>query len=702
MPQREVHLRDYLAALRKHDFVICLSFLLILGTALAVSLRLPKTYAASALILFSQPSSASSASSTSLFQSVLSGGVDRTEMETIGQRFLTDSMLVSAIETLEDDDIVGTRFLPSIGALKRNLQTRVRSDTRYIEISLRLREDEGGERNAALLTNQLIRQMQALRSQEKRAEVDRRRGFLDDKLRELLDEANDREGAALAFVRENGSPAIWYPQLSTLLEQRARLEEELKQTERGLQAAKLEREIFSKEIGDHPEFAKLSETVSQDALWRYERERLADLESQRIGLEHRVGENSPAIKGLDAQIKDLKNKLKDAIPQQAITATTEGPSPLYAGLYDRLISLEVTVPRAENSLTQIRSQLQAANAELEALVKDVPENEMFLEKLQREIGAIDELRKEIHRQRLEAEMLLVESSNWSSGSDPRRVQGGIETVDAAAPQKIPVSPRIQIVVIIAGVLGCVVGIAIALFIEYFGNLYRSVMDVQSELNWLYLGKIAARSEGDPTALALSEDYRTIAANIDLSQPDIEKQALIVASCELPDQVSEVTANLGVALASVKGPVLIIDGNLSRPTQHQIFEALLESRDPEVIPGDDPVDWSRVIQKTHIPNLDLLSPARFSESPADFLRLPNLQLLFQELRRRYASILIGTPPILPTADGLILSVHCDAVALVVDLDHTTRETLQLASDRLQNVRMPVVGFIETRGGKRNAR
>ena len=82
MPPKEVHLRDYLSLLRKHDFLICFTCLIILGSALVVGLRLPKTYVASALILVTESASNSSTSSVNLFQSVLSGGIDKSEVET--------------------------------------------------------------------------------------------------------------------------------------------------------------------------------------------------------------------------------------------------------------------------------------------------------------------------------------------------------------------------------------------------------------------------------------------------------------------------------------------------------------------------------------------------------------------------------------------------------------------------------------------
>ena len=105
-----------------------------------------------------------------LFQSVLSGGIDKSEVETINQRFATDSMLTRAIENLEDTNLAGVRHFPPVGYLKKHLMVRSRPDTQYIDISLSLTEEQGGERNAALLINQLVDDLQTMRRQE---EMDR-------------------------------------------------------------------------------------------------------------------------------------------------------------------------------------------------------------------------------------------------------------------------------------------------------------------------------------------------------------------------------------------------------------------------------------------------------------------------------------------------------------------------------------------------
>ena len=175
MSQPEGHLRDYLQLIRKHDFTLCLSVLLVLGTALIISLRLPKTYAASTLMLLVQPSATSPLPSANLFQNVLSGGANRREMETISARFSTESMLKTAIENLEESgNAKAVALFPPIGKLKRSLKAQLNPDSDYINLSVALTEPEGGERNAALLVNQLAQDMKTLRRGDEETKLRKR------------------------------------------------------------------------------------------------------------------------------------------------------------------------------------------------------------------------------------------------------------------------------------------------------------------------------------------------------------------------------------------------------------------------------------------------------------------------------------------------------------------------------------------------
>ena len=475
MPPKEVHLRDYLSVLRKHDFLICFTCLIILGTALVTGFHLPKTYIASALILVIESAPNSSASSVNLFQSVLSGGIDKSEVETINQRFATDSMLTQAIENLEDANLAGVRYLPPIGYLKKHLTVRSRPDTQYIDISLSLTEEQGGERNAALLINQLVNDLQTMRRQ---GEMDRsayRKQLLDEKLNALLDEIKSLEESVFQFARENGTSAVWQAQLSVLLDRQTKLLDLQIQTTSQLKASGLERNYLQAEIEKYPDFVKTGETSSKDPtnydpIWLSYHSILIGLETQKVGVESRVGETSPELKTLDNQIADLRAKLaKVSGENYYVTSTSQGFSPTRLSIENRLINLEANIPFSQSRLDEIESERRVLDLQLENLLSQVPENELFFEKSRREIDVIHELRKEIFKQALNAEILFSESNYWNRSAKGRLITGGIEVIDPAVPRKIVVSPRIKLIGAIAAIIGICMGISMALIHEYFNS-----------------------------------------------------------------------------------------------------------------------------------------------------------------------------------------------------------------------------------------
>lgn len=688
MSQKAVHLRDYLVILRNYDFIICLSIMLTLGTALIVGIRLPKTYVARTLIEVTPPKSNSSVSSSSLFQTVLSGGIDHNEMETIAQRFSTTSILQSVQDNLENAGVKGVRHLPSTSRLSQNVTARIRPETHYIEVSVQLTEAEGGERNAALLTNELVTELQTVRHQKEKAEAKQRWQLLDEKLDELFEQVQLEEDRALQFVRENGSPATWAPMITNLLEQRVKLREDHENLKSQFAVVELDLDYFQNVIKELPEAVKLSETTSQNPIWLHLRQKLDDLESERIARAKQVGENSPEMQGRDAQIEDLKDKLSETTIQDEITTdSTHGPSPLYSTIQQQLIYLKAAGLRIDHNLEQIESQLAAVEREWQQSLAKIPGNELVLEKLKRKIETYHDLIKEIRKQQIDAEILLNEDVESSHGG----IKGGIEIIDAAVPRKDAVSPRIKFIAAIAGIIGTAIGLSIAVLTEYFGNTYRSSDEVASDLDIFDLGRVAAVERYEPSLQPISEDYRTIAANIGLAHPEMKKQVLMLTGCNANEDVSTVTANLGTTMSSIKERVLIVDCNLSQPIQHQIFNLSLDSHPTE--PFEEQLDWSQLTLQTHIPNLDLLSASIFAANPIDFLRLPRLHVFFEQLRERYELILLDAPPILPTADSLVLSAHADAIILAVNLDQTTQQDLRSARDRIVHAQIATLGFIE---------
>ena len=468
MPQQEAHLRDYLQLIRKHDFTLCLSVLLVLGTALVVSLRLPKTYAASTLMLLVQPNTASALPSTNLFQSVLSGGVDRREMETISTRFSTESMLKTAIENLEESgNVKAVSLLPPVGKLKQILKAQLNPDSDYINLSIVLTEAEGGERNAALLVNQLVEDMKTLRRGDEETKLKRRMEFLENKRREIQIEIEKNLDALRLYVRQNGSPETWVPTLTNLLQRHTSARESLETNQQQLHATRVHIAYLQEHLKLLPEQTQISKTTSYDPVWLFQQEKLFNLESQRAADAEKVGQTASELKGLDAQIAEIREKNAQTSP--TATTVTSGTSAHHIYIKNQLLTLVPSVSRYENSVEHLKQKLRTLDTELTQMLEQIPENQIILTQMGAKIQKTNELAEEIAKRSLEAEILYAESKL----NTVRNQIGGIEIIDRAAPRKIPVSPQLKFIFVIAGIAGLLLGVTIALFTEYFNNSTES-------------------------------------------------------------------------------------------------------------------------------------------------------------------------------------------------------------------------------------
>ncbi|MXV75828.1 hypothetical protein F4Z99_16340, partial [Candidatus Poribacteria bacterium] len=85
------------------------------------------------------------------------------------------------------------------------------------------------------------------------------------------------------------------------------------------------------------------------------------------------------------------------------------------------------------------------------LIEQIPENQIILTQKGAKIQKTNAMAEEIAKRSLEAEILYAESKMPTS----RNQIGGIEIVDRATPRKIPVSPQLRFILVIAGITGLI-------------------------------------------------------------------------------------------------------------------------------------------------------------------------------------------------------------------------------------------------------
>lgn len=695
MAEREVHLRDYLAIIRKHSFIIAASFLLIFGSALIVSLYMPRAYEAAAMMEI-QPTTTSSGLS-SLMQNVMSRGVDQVSMETICRRFTSRTLLAEVIRNLRKRIPEMNDHLETPEALAPKIEAKSVPDTRMIEVTVRMRRDEGGSQSAARVANELVSIMQSHRSAKTDAEMEKRRDFINGKLDDVTFRILNSEDKIRQFVKSSGDTLVWSTYADYLMTRLANLVK-LKEESEALSIAEQKRLAELKiRLKDEPEWTEYSRTYSQDPLWGKGRTDLMDLRKQLAAKLSEFGEKNPEVKLIKAQIAAVEEEMT-GIAQEAMSPAgrTESRSLLYQTLVDRIVGTEMNLISYEAHSEIVEQKLNELNSERDQIFSEMPENQFQLDKMRREIGYEVNSYRTLLEKKLEAEIWASENS----GDSIHRIRGGIEIIDMAQPGSPPVSPRIKFIGAIAGLVGLAVGLAMAFLAEYFENTYQSPEEAKEDLDIPVLGIIPLIKEQQPGRVTLpvvespvsaeAESFKTIVTNIEFSSSETPYSALLITSSSASEGKSFVAANLAVAMAQTKERVILVDCDMRKAIQHNIFGLDNQSGLANLIVGN--ADLESVIQDTDIPNLKLVSCGPTPPNPIELLKSQRMEEILSELRAACDVLLCDSPPILPVADSLILASKLDGVLFVADLDHTPRDVIRQAQEQLSKLSVPLLGLI----------
>ncbi len=193
---------------------------------------------------------------------------------------------------------------------------------------------------------------------------------------------------------------------------------------------------------------------------------------------------------------------------------------------------------------------------------------------------------------------------------------------------------------------------------------------------------------------MSEAIKTIRTNLQFSAIDKKLQTILVTSSIAGEGKSFITANLACAFAAVDQKVLLIDCDLRRGRQHQIFNKE-NARGLSNLLLDDINQFERYIEKTHIPNVSLITLGIVPPNPSELLGSDKNKELVAKLRERYDIILFDCPPVNGLADTVTMTKLADAVVLVCSVNKTPVDLLEKAKKTLDQVNANLAGVVANR-------
>jgi receptor protein-tyrosine kinase len=195
---------------------------------------------------------------------------------------------------------------------------------------------------------------------------------------------------------------------------------------------------------------------------------------------------------------------------------------------------------------------------------------------------------------------------------------------------------------------------------------------------------------------VAESFRATLVSILFSGENGSRpRVMVVTSANPMDGKSTVVSNLGIAIAEVNQKTLVIDADLRKPRQHEIFKLKNDRGLSELLRSKDPVTTlleGGIIQQTDVPELYVLTSGAVNSAATSLLYSNRMPELIQQLRTQFETILIDTPPMLQIPDARVLGRMVDRVVLVMRAGKTTRAAAQAARQRFAEDGTRLLGTI----------
>lgn len=263
---------------------------------------------------------------------------------------------------------------------------------------------------------------------------------------------------------------------------------------------------------------------------------------------------------------------------------------------------------------------------------------------------------------------------------------------------VPVSPRPTRSLVLAGLLGLLVGVAAAILREMLDVTIKNAETLRTVAGAPVLAVVPFDGDAKAKPLVMAgnphspraEAFRHLRTNLQFVDVDRPVKAIVITS-SVPDEGKSTTAvNLAIAFAEMGRRVLLIEADLRRPRVADYLGLEGAVGLSNVLAGQVVVDDA--IQPWGEYDLHVLPSGFVPPNPSELLGSRNMAALLTRLRAEFDIILLDTPPLLPVTDAAVVATHADGAVLVARSGKTAQARVRTALASLRAVDSRVLGCV----------
>ncbi len=374
------------------------------------------------------------------------------------------------------------------------------------------------------------------------------------------------------------------------------------------------------------------------------------------------------------------------------TVTAHAPTPQAARVLADATTLALSSWDKNRALQTVQKAQSVQNAQLKAIDQQL------------NAGGLDP----IERETLISTRAMTQRNLANTSIQALSITGSLDTVGPAIEPLIPIAPRPIRNSLLTALLTFLLGSGIAALLTVSDRTIRSEEDLLS-LGISTLGSIPMLRKRDVVLsgivraahqAGIYEAIGFLRVNLLSAFGNQPGKRIMISSTAPGEGKSSLTATLADGMATSGQRVLIIDADLRRGTQAEVWHKYEKRHKWQQLVG---VGGGRTLQEALRdpnnvqvlqvqPNVDVLPAGPGIQDSLGTLNRPDLGEILQRWSKDYHMILIDSPPLLALADGLVLGRHVDGVVLVTEAGQTTLQAVRQVLRRAKNADVPIMGAV----------
>ncbi len=348
----------------------------------------------------------------------------------------------------------------------------------------------------------------------------------------------------------------------------------------------------------------------------------------------------------------------------------------------------------------LRAELVVArlDAQTVTLKASLPELEDRIAVQSEDLIALQQLTREAEASRLLYEYFLARLKETSAQEGIQQADSRILS-DAVVPIH-PSAPRKSRALAMSGILGLMFGVTLVLLREARNNTYRSARDLKAVTGYTVLGQIPMIPAGnrkntlhylaDNPLSAAAEAIRNLRTSVLLSNVDSPPQVILMTSALSGEGKTTNALALAQNMIGMGKNVLLIEGDIRRRVFSQYFDIPNKLGLVSVLSGEEKID--NVLVHDDKLGADLLIGEKTDTNAADLFASDKFSAFIENMRSRYDTIIIDSPPVLIVPDARVIAQSVDAILFTVKWDSTTKEQVEEGLQLFESVNQRVTGLV----------